>query len=150
MRVEVPEVCRIYCARTWSEALNRVGVEASSELRNLESIFYPEAIRPSTHLPNQADVPPSIININEEVPPRSPLSHGQPKLAKVGLAPSGVSPNKTTTTSETEMASQGFQRELDSTVLPTGGTAKTKERIANSEADTSASQTPKIQLKLKK
>ena len=30
LRAEVPEVCRIYCARTWSEALNRAGVEASS------------------------------------------------------------------------------------------------------------------------
>ena len=150
LRAEVSEVCRIYCARTWSEALNRVGVEASSELRKPESIFYLEAIRPSAHLPNQADAPSSIININEEVPPRSPLSHGQPELAKKRLAPPGVSPDKTTTTSETETASQGFQWELDSTVLPTGGTAKTKERIANSEADTSASQTPKIQLKLKK
>ena len=28
LRAEVPEVCRIYCARTWSEALNRAGVEA--------------------------------------------------------------------------------------------------------------------------
>ena len=30
LRAEVPEVCRIYCARTWNEALNRSGVEASS------------------------------------------------------------------------------------------------------------------------
>ena len=50
-RAEVPEVCHIYCARTWSEALNRVGVEASSELRKLENVFYPEAIRPLALLP---------------------------------------------------------------------------------------------------
>ena len=32
-KVEVPTVCRIYCAQTWDEALNRAGVEASSKLR---------------------------------------------------------------------------------------------------------------------
>ena len=51
LRAKVPEVCRIYCARTWSEALNRAGVEASSELRRPENIFYPEAIRPSVLQP---------------------------------------------------------------------------------------------------
>ena len=39
-------VCRIYCAKAWDEALNRAGVEASSELRKPENVFYPEAIRP--------------------------------------------------------------------------------------------------------
>ena len=33
LRAEVLTVCRIYCALTWDEALNRAGVEASSELR---------------------------------------------------------------------------------------------------------------------
>ena len=42
--VEVPTVCRIYCAQTWDEALNRAGVEASSELRKAENVFYPHAI----------------------------------------------------------------------------------------------------------
>ena len=45
LRAEVPGVCRIFCARTWNEALNRAGVEASSELRKLENVYYPEAIR---------------------------------------------------------------------------------------------------------
>ena len=44
LKAEVPMVCRIYCAQTWDEALNQVGVEASSELRMPESVFYPEAI----------------------------------------------------------------------------------------------------------
>ena len=41
LRAEVPAVCHTYCAQTWDEALNRVGVEASSELRKSENIFYP-------------------------------------------------------------------------------------------------------------
>ena len=47
LRAKVPEVCHIYCARTWSEALNRAGVGASSKLRRPENIFYPKAIRHS-------------------------------------------------------------------------------------------------------
>ena len=53
LRAEVPVVCRIYCAQTWNEALNRAGVEASSELRRPENVLYPEAIRPSA--------PPSTV-----------------------------------------------------------------------------------------
>ncbi|XP_030924828.1 myosin heavy chain, embryonic smooth muscle isoform-like [Quercus lobata] len=44
LRAEVPVVCHIYCAQTWDEALNRAGVEASSELRKAENVFYPPAI----------------------------------------------------------------------------------------------------------
>ena len=47
LRAEVPVVCRIYCAKTWDEALNRAGVKASSELRRPKNVFYLEAIRPS-------------------------------------------------------------------------------------------------------
>ncbi|XP_030970636.1 MAP7 domain-containing protein 1-like [Quercus lobata] len=149
LRAEVPEVCRIYCARTWSEALNRVGVEASSELRKPENVFYPEAIRPLVLLPHQADAPSSIINLTEEVSPHNSPPQGQPESAKEGLAPPGASPDKTTTAPEAKTASQGFQRDLDSTV-PTGGVTKAKEGITTSEADIPASQNPKIQLKLKK
>ena len=100
-------MCRIYCARTWSEALNIAGVEASSELRKPENVYYPEAIRSSTPQPYQADTPPPVINPNEGVLPRN--------------SPLGASPNKSTTASKAETASQGFQQELDSTVLPTEG-----------------------------
>ena len=107
LRAEVPEVCRIYCARTWSEALNVAGVEASSELRKPENIYYPEAIRSSAPQPYQTDTPPPAINPNEGVLPRN--------------SSPGASPNKSTTASKAETASQGFQQELDSTVLSTGG-----------------------------
>ena len=150
MRAEVLEVCRIYCARTWSEALNRAGVEASSELRRPENVYYPEAIRPSAPQPYQADAPSPVINLNEEVLPCNSPPRGQPGPTKEGLAPSAASPDKITTASEAGTASQGFQQELDSTVLPTGGITKAKDGIATSEADLPTSQTPQIQLKLKK
>ena len=49
-RAEVPTVCRTYYALVWDEALNQAGVEVSSILRKLESIYYPLAIRPSSSL----------------------------------------------------------------------------------------------------
>ena len=39
LRAEVPAVCRIYCAQTWNEALNRAKVEASSELRKADTLL---------------------------------------------------------------------------------------------------------------
>ena len=102
-------MCHIYCAKTWDEALNRAGVEASSELRKPENVFYPEAIRPSALLPHQAEAPPPAINPNEEVLPHNfPLS-GQPESAKGEIALPGASLDKTATTSEAEMTSQAFQ-----------------------------------------
>ena len=47
LRAEVLVVCRIYCAQTWDEALNRARVEASSELRKAKKVFYPPTIRAS-------------------------------------------------------------------------------------------------------
>ena len=105
LRVEVPEVCRIYCTRTWNEAFNRAGVEASSELRRPENVFYPEVIRPSVLLPHQAGAPSPVINLNEEVLPRNSPPRGHPGPTKEGLAPPGASPNKITTASEVGMAS---------------------------------------------
>ena len=44
LRTKVPAVCRAYCAQTWEEALNQAGIDASSELRKPENIFFPPAI----------------------------------------------------------------------------------------------------------
>ena len=73
--------------RTWSEALNRAGVEASSELRRPENVFYPEVIRPLVLQSHQADAPSPVINLNEEVLPRNSPPRGQPGPTKEGLAP---------------------------------------------------------------
>ena len=45
LRAEVPVVCRAYCTQTWEEALNRAGIDASSELRKLENIIFPPAYK---------------------------------------------------------------------------------------------------------
>ena len=56
LRAQVPAICRTYCAQTWEKALNRVGVEASSELRRPENIYFPLTIRASTPPFTQGDV----------------------------------------------------------------------------------------------
>ena len=135
---EVPEVCRIYCARTWNEDLDLAGIEASSELRRPESIFYPEAIRPSALHPQQVDAPSTVVTLAEEVLPRDSSPRDQPEPAKKEFAQSGVSPDKNPTASEAKAASLSFQWELDSTVLPAGGTTKTKDGITTSKPNLSA------------
>ena len=41
---EVARVCRDYCTEVWAKVLNWVGVPATSELRSVENIFFPEDI----------------------------------------------------------------------------------------------------------
>ena len=149
LRAEVLMVCRIYCAQTWNEALNRAGVEASSELRRPESVFYPEAIRPSAPPPSQAEDTPLAVNPNEGVLPPSLPPPRQPKPTEEHNAPLRASLDKTATAFGAEVASQGFQQDLASTVMPAGGAVKDKEGITTSKADKSASQAPKLQIKLK-
>ena len=45
LRAEVLKVCRVYFLQVWNEALDQVGVEASSALRRVESVYYLLAIR---------------------------------------------------------------------------------------------------------
>ena len=67
LRAEVLVVCRIYCTQTWDEALNRAGVEASSELRKAENVFYPPAIQAVDPLSTQNEVTSTIADPNPEV-----------------------------------------------------------------------------------
>ena len=150
LRAEVPMVCRIYCAKTWDEALSRAGVEASSELRRPENVFYLEAICSSAPPTHQAEATPSTANPNEEVLALSLPPPGQPEPAKENIAPPEASSDKTLAASEAEVASQSFQQDLASTILPARGAVKDKKDITTSEANKPASQAPKIQIKLKK
>ena len=45
LRAEVLAVCRAYNTQTWEEALNRAGIDASSELRKPENIIFPPALQ---------------------------------------------------------------------------------------------------------
>ena len=43
LKSQILAVCRGFCLRTWTKALNVAGVDPFSELRNLEKVFYPSA-----------------------------------------------------------------------------------------------------------
>ena len=78
LRAEVPAVCRAYCAQTWEEALNQVGVEASSELRRPESIIFPSALQ----ILKQTEIAPLVPQPITETPPQHPPSTAQPEQGK--------------------------------------------------------------------
>ena len=56
LRAEIHTICRAYCTQTWEEALNRAGINASSELRKSENIIFPPALQ----IANQKEAAPPI------------------------------------------------------------------------------------------
>ena len=68
LRAEVPTICRAYCAQTWEEALNRAGIDASSELRKPENTFFPHALQ----VPNQKEAAPLVTQLAEDAQPQNP------------------------------------------------------------------------------
>ena len=66
LRAEVSKVCRYYCFQVWNEALNQVGVEASSALKRAESVYYPPAIRAPNSFNPKANTASKVANTSEE------------------------------------------------------------------------------------
>ena len=54
LKAQIPGVCRLYCSQVRDEALKRAGVEASSDLWKVESVFYPPAIRETASANSEA------------------------------------------------------------------------------------------------
>ena len=48
LKAQIPGLCRLYCSQVWDEAFKRAGVEASSDLWKVESVFYSPAICKTT------------------------------------------------------------------------------------------------------
>ena len=150
LRAEVPTMCRIYCTQTWDEALNRAGVEASSELRKLENVFYSSAIRASDLPSAQDEVASTVVDPNKEVQPQNPpLPSQQGPTKELGVSQE-VPLDKAAVVPEVGAASQGFQQDLASTFMPAEGASKDKEGTTTSETDNPANKTSKLQIKLKK
>ena len=126
LRAEIPVVCRIYCAQTWDEALNLARVEASSELRKAENVFYSPAIQVSAPLSTQAKVTSITTDPNSEASLQDPSPSGQQELAKKASASQEAPLDKVAAVPEAEAASQDFQQDLASTVMPAERAAKDK------------------------
>ena len=95
LRAQVPIVCRTYCAQTWEEALNRAGVEASSELRRPENVYFPLAIQNSAPPSTQGDVASTVTDLVHEVQPQDPLPLNQPEQPKEPEVSKDTSSDKT-------------------------------------------------------
>ena len=93
LRAEVLAMCRTYWALTWGGALNRAGVEASSELRKPKNIYYPPAIRASDLPPTQGEAAFTVADPIEETQPQDPPPPNQQKQAKESEAPKEISSN---------------------------------------------------------
>ena len=109
LKAEVPAMCRINYTQTWDEALNRVGVEASSELRKLENIYYPPAIRASDLPSTQGEAAFTVADPIKEMQPLDPLPPNQQEQTKEPKALKKTSSNKATEVPKDGAASHGFE-----------------------------------------
>ena len=144
LRAEVPAVCRAYCTRTWEEALNRVGIDASSEMRKPENIIFPLALQ----IPNQKEAAPPVFQPAEEAQPQYPPSSSQQEQDREPETLKDSSSDKVVEALQPGATSQGFEKELASITLPVEGAPKEKEKEIPPEAADKAHKS-KVQIKLK-
>ena len=144
LRAEVSAVCRAYCAQTWEKALNRAGIDASSELRRPKNIFFPPAIR----VPNQKEAAPPVIPLAEDAQPQNPPPPSQQEQAKEAEIQKGTSSDKVAKALQPGAAFESIEKDLASTILPVGGASKEKDKEVPPEAADKAPMS-KLQIKLK-
>ena len=92
----------------------------------------------------------TVANPNKEVQSQDPPLPSQQRPIKESGASQEVPSDKAAVVPEVGAASQGFQQDLASTVIPAEGASKDKEGITILEADNPANKTSKFQIKLKK
>ena len=144
LRAEVLAVCHVYWAQTWEEALNRARIDASSELRKSENIFF----LPALQVPNQKKATPPVSQPAEETQPQNPRSSSQQEQDKEPEALKGASSDKVVESLQPRAASQSFENELASTTLPMGEASKERKKEIPIEATDKAPKS-KVQIKLK-
>ena len=144
LKAEVPTVCRTYYAQTWEEALNRAGIDASSELRRPENIFFPPAIR----VPNQKEAALPVILPAEDAQLQNPPPPNQHEHAKEADIQKGTSLDKVAEALQLGAAFESFEKDLASTTLLVGGASKEKDKKVPPEAADKAPKS-KLQIKLK-
>ena len=142
LQVEVPAMCHAYCTQTWEEALNRAGIEASSELREPENIVFPLALQISS----QKEVAPLAPQLVKEAQSQHPPSTGQQEQGREQEILKGPSSDKVAEALQPGAASQDFEKQLASITLPAKGFLKGKEKETPPEM---ADQAPKSKLQIK-
>ena len=146
LRVEVSAVCCAYCAQTWEEALNRAGIDASSELRRSENIFFLPAIQ----VPKQKEAAPLVIPPAEDAQLQNPPPPSQQEQAKEVDIQKGTSSDKIAEVLQSGAASARFEKDLASTILPMGRASKDKDKDKEVPPETTdKASKSKLQIKLK-
>ena len=148
LRAEVLAVCQAYCAQTQEEALNRTGIDASSELKRPENIFFPPAIRAPGSTFGQKEAAPPVTKSPEDAQLQNPPTSNQQEQTKELEVPQGTSSDRVAEAPQPGAASQNFEKELASTTLPVGRASKEKEKEIPPESTDKASKS-KLQIKLK-
>ena len=144
LRAEIPAVCRAYYAQTWEEALNRAGIDASSELRRLENIFFP----PTIQVPKQKKAAPPVIPLAEDAQLQNPPPPSQQEQVEEVDIQKGTSSDKIAEVLQPGATSVGFEKDLVLTILPMGRASKNKDKEVPPETTDKASKS-KLQIKLK-
>ena len=106
LRVDVPIVCRAYCAQTWEEALNQARIETSSELRKPENIIFPPALQ----IPSQKEVAPLAPQSVKEAQPQHRPFTGQQEQGREQEIQKGPSSDKVIEDPQPGAASQDFEK----------------------------------------
>ena len=124
LRLEVPAVCRVYYTQTWEKALNRAGIEASSELRKPENIVFPLTL----HILNQKEAAPPVSQSTKEAKSQHPPSTSQQEQGREQETLKDSFSDKVTEALQPGAASQDFEKQLASVTLPAEGSLKEKEK----------------------
>ena len=144
LRAEVPAVCHAYCTKTWEEALNRAGIDASSELRKPKNIIFPHALQ----IPILKEAAPPVSQPAEEAQPQHPPSSSQQEQGREQETLKDSSLDKVIEASQLGAASQDFEKQLASVTLLVEGALKEKEKeIPLEAADKAPKSKPQIKLK---
>ena len=85
LRAEVEEVCKSYCLQVWNKTLDQAGVEASSALKRVDSVYYPPAICASSSASSKTNTTFEVANIGKDSPTKAPLSPLPRKPSSPGL-----------------------------------------------------------------
>ena len=75
---QLRDVARTFCAKVWSEALNITGVEVNFDLRGVDKVYYPPALRLT---PSIAPSPPNLSSTSS-VPKSTTTSTTKPTFGK--------------------------------------------------------------------
>ena len=92
----------------------------------------------------------TVVDPSKEAQPQDPPLPNQQGPTKETGASQEVPSDKATVVPEAGVASQGFQQDLASIIIPTEGASKDKEGTTTTEADNPANKTSMFQIKLKK